>query len=89
MFFVELLRQRSVAGRRRTAIVFRDIRNWLWGRFGPGVENSLFFLLRASSENPEPVKSQWAWHDQNYFIYLRDEALVEFILIKERFEMER
>lgn len=56
------------------------LRNWLWGRFGPSAEQ---YLARAELLGSAP---KWAWDSEKSAIYLRDEALTEFLLIKDRWQ---
>ena len=56
------------------------IRNWMWGRFGPSAEQE---LAREGLLGSAP---KWAWDSEKSCIYLRDEALTEFLLIKDRWQ---
>lgn len=58
-----------------------DLRNWLWGRFGPSAEQ---FLARP--EHFAGQQPKWAWDAEKSAIYLRDEALTEFILMQDRYK---
>ncbi len=58
-----------------------QLRNWLWGRFGPSAEQAL-----ARAENFDGQQPKWAWDSEKSAIYLRDEALTEFLLIQERWQ---
>jgi hypothetical protein len=58
-----------------------QLRNWLWGRFGPSAEQAL-----ARPDNFEGIQPMWAWDSEKSAIYLRDEALTEFLLIKDRWQ---
>ena len=58
-------------------------REWLWETFGPSREvRSIGYL-----KNEIP---QWSWEtDHSYFrIYLTDQALTQFLLLKEKFEKD-
>ena len=58
-----------------------ELRNWLWGRFGPSAEQALARSIFFGGEQPK-----WAWDSEKSSIYLRDEALTEFILIQDRWQ---
>jgi hypothetical protein len=58
-----------------------SLRNWLWGRFGPSAEQNL-----ARADNFDGTQPKWAWDSEKSAIYLKEEALTEFILIKERWQ---
>ena len=57
-----------------------QIRNWLWGRFGPSAEQAL-----ARADNFGGTQPKWSWDSEKSAIYLRDEALTEFLLVQDRF----
>lgn len=57
-----------------------QLRNWLWGRFGPSAEQNL-----ARAEYFGGSQPKWSWDSDKSSIYLRDEALTEFLLVQERF----
>ena len=55
------------------------LRNWLWGRFGPSAEQAL-----ARADNFDGQQPKWAWDGEKSAIYLKDEALTEFLLVQDR-----
>ena len=57
------------------------LRNWLWQTHGPSAEQEL-----ARPENFDGVQPKWAWDSEKSSIYLRDEALTEFLLMKEKYQ---
>lgn len=57
-----------------------SLRNWLWNRFGPSAEQALARPQYFGGEQPK-----WAWDAEKSAIYLRDEALTEFILMQDRY----
>ncbi len=74
-------------GHERRADVVRwiECRNHHWRRWGPGIENSLFYVYRNEEfGSVDPNRPQWAWSDRAFVIYLRDQALTEFLLSKDR-----
>jgi hypothetical protein len=72
---------------RRTMFVkFVELRNHLWARFGPSVEDTLFHMLRSSDTDVPVLTPKWAWSESDLNIFLRDEALTEFLLMKEKYE---
>lgn len=77
----------GVGNRRPYIQKFIELRNYMWQRFGPSVETSLFSLMRNTENGPAVIKDpKWAWSDQGLIIYVRDEALTEFLLMKDRYE---
>lgn len=65
------------------AVNLCNARDWLWATFGPSREvKSVGFLMK------EPP--QWAWEtDYGYYrLYLTDQALTQFLLLKEKFEKD-
>lgn len=69
------------SAKRRAQQQWIGLRNWLWGRFGPSAEQQLARAEFFAGQQPK-----WAWDSDKSAIYLRDEVLTEFLLIKERFE---
>lgn len=68
-------------GRRHMQQQWIRLRNWLWGRFGPSAEQAL-----ARPEFFGNTQPKWAWDADKASIYLRDEALTEFLLMKDKYQ---
>jgi hypothetical protein len=83
--FVSL--SRGGSDRKQDLLRYVECRNQLWDRWGPGIENSMFWLYRDSDFGTvDPNRPRWAWSDKDLVIYLRDEALTEFMLSYERWQ---
>lgn len=67
--------------RKHTQQQWIRLRNWLWGRFGPSAEQAL-----ARPDNFDGQQPKWAWDSEKSAIYLRDEALTEFLLMQDRYK---
>jgi hypothetical protein len=66
-----------------------EARSWLWERFGPGTEFQLLTRNRGLGHPRNTLHAvKWAWDTENYNLrlYVRDEILTQFLLVKERFE---
>lgn len=66
------------------ALRFVELRQYLWNKWGPSIEHELFWIIKRGAV-PCPL---WAWHGEEFKFYLRDQALTEFLLIKERYEID-
>lgn len=75
---------RNTVQYRDTDIVLYNTRKWLWNTFGPGCEYSS--VSRLIRHNVTDI--QWAWDTEhsNCRIYLKDQALTQFLLMKTRLE---
>lgn len=74
---------------RSTDRSFAMARDYLWTKHGASVENTLFHLFEDHGPDfPALIKDpKWAWSERYRYLYLRDQALTEFLLVKEKFEM--
>jgi hypothetical protein len=69
---------------RDTSIVLYKARKWLWELFGPGCEYNI--LSRLVKHNITDVKWAWDTEHNNCRIYLKDQALTQFLLMKTKLE---
>jgi hypothetical protein len=69
------------SGRRHMQQQWIRLRNRLWSAHGPSAEQEL-----ARPENFGGIQPKWAWDSEKSSIYLRDEALTEFLLMKENYQ---
>lgn len=58
-----------------------QIRNWLWSQYGPSAERDLAIPQYFNGQQP-----LWAWDSKLNSIYLRDEAVTMFQLVRDRWE---
>jgi hypothetical protein len=66
---------------------FVAARTWLWEQFGPSCEVGYIHWAWIDNKKPAP---KWAWDSEyNHMrLYLTEEVLTQFLLIKERYEVE-
>lgn len=69
---------------RDTDIVIYNTRKWLWNTFGPGSEFRMVGWLGRN--NIAPIEWAWDTEHSNCRIYLKDQALTQFLLMKTRLE---
>ena len=66
---------------------FVAARTWLWEQFGPSCEVGYIHWAWIDNKKPAP---KWAWDSEyNHMrLYLTEEVLTQFLLVKERYEKE-
>ena len=70
---------------RDSAIILYKTRKWLWDAFGPGCEYTIMRRLLIKYPMEDIV---WGWDTEhsNCRIYLKDQALTQFLLMKTKLE---
>lgn len=68
------------------ATTLYKIREWLWNKYGAGCE----LIIAARMSIKTGSYPEWAWDTEHGHmrIYLKEAALTEFLLVKERFERD-
>lgn len=59
-----------------------ESRNYLWSQFGPSAELEVMYTIDPNAE------LQWAWHCDatSTVIFLKDKALVQYLLVMEKWQ---